>query len=190
MDALDIPTVHLIGNSAGGALAAYTVLQYPERFDSLLLVDAAIYAGGGAPDFIRPLLSTPQLRRLGPLISRQFFGDPSTFLKQAWHDDSKLTAEHLNNYQKPYTIQDWDRAFWEFTLAGRDLGLPEHLDQLNLPVLVISGDDDQIVPVEQSIRLVEEIENAALMIIPNCGHLPQEECPEPFVEALIQYTNR
>jgi pimeloyl-ACP methyl ester carboxylesterase len=52
---------------------------------------------------------------------------------------------------------------------------------------VISGAEDQIVPVENSLRLAEDIAGAQLVVIENCGHLPQEECPLEFLSAIDQF---
>ena len=52
MDALDIEQAILIGNSAGGKIAFETALMYPQRVQALVAVDAAVYAGGGAPLYI------------------------------------------------------------------------------------------------------------------------------------------
>jgi pimeloyl-ACP methyl ester carboxylesterase len=81
-------------------------------------------------------------------------------------------------------VADWDRALWEFTLASRDLKLSRRLEELRLPVLVITGDDDRIVPTAESLRLAEEIPGAQLAVIPDCGHVPQEECPQRFLQAV------
>ena len=59
MDELGIEQAVLVGNSAGGTIAAHTALRYPERVKALVLVDAAIYGGGGSPSWARPLLTTP-----------------------------------------------------------------------------------------------------------------------------------
>jgi pimeloyl-ACP methyl ester carboxylesterase len=56
-----------------------------------------------------------------------------------------------------------------------------------LPILVITGDDDRIVPTEQSIRLASEISNAQLVIIPQSGHVPHEEKPNEFMQAVINF---
>jgi len=58
---------------------------------------------------------------------------------------------------------------------------------LNVPVLVITGDDDRIVPTEQSIRLAGEIAGARLVVIPSCGHVPQEECPAAWLTAVESF---
>ena len=53
-----------------------------------------------------------------------------------------------------------------------------------MPVLVIAGDDDRVVPTTDSVRLAEAVPNAKLVRLSNCGHLPQEECPAAFLEAV------
>jgi pimeloyl-ACP methyl ester carboxylesterase len=55
------------------------------------------------------------------------------------------------------------------------------------PVLVITGDDDRIVPTKDSIRLAGELPNASLEVIADAGHLPHEEQPQVFMEAVISY---
>ena len=101
-----------------------------------------------------------------------------------WHDPSKITPEIWEGYTRPLQAQDWDRALWELTVASHDLDLGQRLDEVGLPVLVITGDDDRIVPTEQSLRLAAELPDAQLVLIPDCGHVPHEECPAAFLEAV------
>ena len=63
----------------------------------------------------------------------------------------------------------------------------DRLDEFDLPVLVITGDDDRIVPTEESIRLAEELPNAQLVVIANAGHIPNEERPIDFMNAVLKY---
>lgn len=184
MDALELDRAVLVGNSAGGTIAVQTALAYPERVQGLILVDAAIYQGGGAPGWIRPLLNTPQLDRLGPLLARQISRRGDAFLDSAWHDPGKITPQTRAGYREPLRAQNWDRALWELTKASDRQDLAAHIGDLALPSLVISGDDDRIVPVESSIRLAEQFPDAELVVISDCGHVPQEECPQPFLEAV------
>ncbi len=187
MDALGIEKATLVGNSAGGTVSMLTALKYPERVTSLILVDPAVYAGGGAPAWIRPLLGTPQFDHLGPLFARQLQAQGTEFLKTAWHDPSKITPEIFEGYQEPLQIENWDKALWELTVSSRESGLAERVSDFNLPILVITGDDDRIVPTEQSLRLAEELLNAELAVIPQCGHVPHEECPTVFMQAVTEF---
>ena len=187
MDALGIEQAILVGNSAGGTISMLTTLKYPERVQSLILVDPAVYAGGGAPAWSRPLLGTPQMRHLGPLVARQIQTRGPELVELAWHDPAKITPEILEGYQKPLRVDNWDKALWELTISSRESGLAERLSEFDLPVLVITGDDDRIVPTEQSLRLAEEIPNAQLAVIPQCGHVPHEECPDVFMQAVTNF---
>ena len=187
MDAFRIEKAVLVGNSAGGTVALETALQHPERVQALVLVDAAIYAGGGAPGWVKPILNTPQMDHLGPLFARQLQAQGTEFLKSAWHDPSRITPEIFAGYEKPLKINDWDRALWQLTLSDQTGGAVGHLSTINLPVLVITGDDDRIVPTGQSLRLADELPGALLQVIPQCGHVPHEECPDVFMQAVTEF---
>jgi pimeloyl-ACP methyl ester carboxylesterase len=187
MDELDIEEAILVGNSAGGAVAVQTALAHPERVQALVLVDAAIYEGGGAPSWIRPLLNTPQMDHLGPLLARQISRRGDAFLESAWYDPGKITPQIRAGYLEPLRAQHWDRALWELTKASQRRDLGDQIEDLAIPSLVVSGDDDRIVPVESSVRLAEQLPSAELVVIPNCGHVPQEECPQPFLEAVTAF---
>jgi pimeloyl-ACP methyl ester carboxylesterase len=184
LDALSVDEAVLIGNSAGGTVAANVALAHPERVRALVLVDAAIYEGGGAPAWVRPLLRTSQVDRIGPLLARRIAVRGDAFLDSAWHDPGEITAEIRAGYRKPLHAENWDRALWELTKASQQSNLSTRLRRITQPSLVITGDDDRIVPTEQSVRLAQELPRAELVVIPDCGHLPHEECPGPFLDAV------
>lgn len=160
LDLLGIPQAVLVGNSAGGTIAALTAVRHPDRVQALVLVDAAIYTGGGAPPFVRPLLNSPQMSRLGPLIVRAF-GDIG--LAEAGKADN---------------IENWDIAFWELVRSSSSAQFGDTLSGLTMPVLVLHGVEDKIIPLAESERLAAEIPGAELASLPACGHFPQQECPQ------------
>ena len=187
MDALKVEKAILVGNSAGGTVSMQVALQYPERVEALILVDAAVYAGGGAPSWVRPILKTPQMNHVGPLIARQLQAQGVEFIKTAWHDPSKITQDIFDGYQKPLQVANWDKALWQLTVASEESGLVERLAEITMPTLVITGDDDRIVPTEQSLRLADELPNAELKVIAQSGHLPHEEKPVEFMQAVTEF---
>lgn len=189
MDQLGVRRAILVGHSAGGALATLAALEHPERFQALILVDPAIYTPGGSPALTSLLGKIPQIDRLAPLFIRRVQQWGLDFGKRAWHDPSRLTPEVLDRYLRPLHVENWDRGLWEFIKAAQPLYLVNRLDELKLPVLVITGDDDRIVPTEESVRLADELPNADLAVLPNCGHVPQEECPQAFLEAVFDFVN-
>jgi pimeloyl-ACP methyl ester carboxylesterase len=133
---------------------------------------------------VRPFLRLPQVRRIGPLFVRNIREWGRDLLDVAWHDPSKVTPEIVAGYTRPLQAENWDRALWELTLAGQELNLAARLGELKMPVLVVTGDDDRIVPTTESIHLAGEIPGAELVVVPDCGHVPHEECPGAFLDAV------
>jgi pimeloyl-ACP methyl ester carboxylesterase len=190
LDALGVERAILVGNSAGGAISMLTALTYPQRVQALVLVDPAVYDHGGWMGLLRFFADTPQMQRIGPLVARRIRGWGMDFSRSAWHDPSQITAEVWVGYLKPLQAENWDRALWEMTRASRPHNLTERLAEIQMPCLVITGDDDRIVPTDQSIRLADELPDAELVIIPDCGHIPHEECPELFLQAVTDFLNQ
>jgi pimeloyl-ACP methyl ester carboxylesterase len=165
-------------------------LEYPERVSDLILVDPAVYNAGGPPQWLQPILASPQMRHLGPLFARTLLKRGPDLLKLAWHNSALIPPELLELYRKPFQVENWDKALWEFTLASQSTGLSKRLSELTLPILVITGDHDRIVPTKDSIRLAGELPNASLDVIPNSGHVPHEEQPQLFMKALSNYLEK
>ncbi len=204
MDALGVERAILVGNSAGGAIAMQTFLEHPERVEALILVDPAAFlppepgteqAGrrgeGGLlrSPLIRWLADTPQMDRLGPLLMRSIRNWGVDFGRSAWHNPDLLTEAVWDGYLRPLRSPDWDVGLWEAVKASASdsLDLSQHLGEFTLPVLVVTGDDDRIVPTDNSIRLAGLLPDASLAVIPNAGHVPHEEQPEAFMQAVEQF---
>ena len=187
LDHFNVKKAILVGNSAGGTVSMQFTLQHPERVQALILVDPAVYEGGGGPSWLRPFYKTPQMNHLGPLIVRSIQSSGLDLIKMAWYDPSKITPETMAGYTKLLKADNWDRALWYFTAASQPSNLPERLSEFTLPVLVITGDTDKIVPTEYSVRLAGELQNATLVVIPQAGHVPHEEQPVAFMQAVAEF---
>jgi len=187
MDELGVEKAILVGNSAGGEVAAAYALEHPERVQGLVLVDPAVGNGRGArfPPWVLSLMASPQIRNIAPLLVRTIAGDMGNdTIRMAWHDPSRIDPAVYEGYRKPLGANNWDKALYEFTIAGNPVDYSKRLANLTMPVLVVTGDDDRIVPTEQSIQLSREIPGSELVILNDCGHVPQEECPDQFLTSV------
>ena len=181
LDALDIDKAVLVGNSYGSTLAVQAALENPERIEALILSDAAVYVQEEMPAW---LMNSPQMQRVGLLFAREL-GQSEAFIKMTYLAPEKITEERMSLTMIHTQVTNWDVAYWEYLQAWYtgDYDYISMLPEIDQPALVISGDSDNVVPLSDSERLNNELPNSELIVLPNCGHVPQEECPTAFVEA-------
>jgi 2-hydroxymuconate-semialdehyde hydrolase len=186
LDALKIEKAHLVGNSMGGAIALYLLMEAPDRFDRVALMGPI-----GTPHKI-----TPELDRLWG-----FYEDPSLQLFRhliRWfvYDDSFL-GDRLDSIAKArYEAAmnpDVQRSFKAMFPAPRqavidDLVVPElALGEMGHPVLLVHGRDDKIVPLETSLYLLQHMTNVQLHVFGQCRHWIQVEFAGRFNELLAKF---
>ncbi|NTU68593.1 MAG: alpha/beta hydrolase [Chlorobiaceae bacterium] len=192
MQKLGIDRAVLVGNSTGGTLAMLTALRHPERVSGLVLVGAMIYSGyatSEVPAFMKPFLKamTPVFSRLmKQLITKLYDRNIQGF----WHVKSRLPDEMLAAFRNDLMVGDWSRGFWELFLETHHLKLAERIRTLRVPSLVVTGEHDLTVKVEESFRLAQELPGSGLEVIADCAHLPQEEQPQAFVRAVRAFMGR
>lgn len=189
LERLGIERAILVGSSTGGTLALLTALRHPQRVQALVLVGAMVYSGypvSEVPGWLLPLLN--RMERSGPLMARVMIGTMyDRLIRVFWHDPRKLPDDVLAHYRQTFQVQQWDRALWRLILATHALELAARLRDIRVPALVVTGDQDRTVPTEQSIRLAQELPDARLVIVPECGHLPHEECPQIFLQSVTNF---
>jgi pimeloyl-ACP methyl ester carboxylesterase len=178
--------VVLIGHSAGGQLAAEFALTHEDSVDALILADPAILTTGGIPAWALPILSLPHINNIGPALVPAIADAGDALLRQSFVDQNLITEKVYDGYHAPQTVIGWERGFWEFTKAPRAASDPELLAELAMPVLLITGSSDTVVPTADTVALQKLIPGSTLVVIDKAGHLPQEERADDFVRAIEQ----
>ncbi len=183
MTKLGIDRAVLVGNSTGGTLAILTALRHPDRVQGLVLAGAMIYSGyatSEVPAFMKPFMKamSPIFSRMMKLVITKLY---DRNIRGFWHVRERLSDETLAAFRQDLMVGDWPRGFWELFLETHHLHLDRRLLSLSVPALVVTGEHDLTVKVEESLRLARELPGAELRVIPDCGHLPQEEQPGAFV---------
>lgn len=189
LDSMGVEKAVLVGNSAGGGVAVAFALEYPERIDELILVDPGVGGGRGPqfPAWALPVMWTPQMRHLGPLMMRDYQESLPRTLERGWFDQTKLTNEIRERHLQILKIKNWDKAFYELTFAPAYPELRPLLPNLTVPVLIVAGQEDRLIRSWYFEAVATEIPEATLNLIPQCGHMPQEECPTEFMEVVLKY---
>jgi pimeloyl-ACP methyl ester carboxylesterase len=183
--------VFLVGHSAGGNLAAsYTVDNQDKLAGSVLYAPAVLGRGGGGPSWLNWIYSIPQLNHIGPLLVSSIATNGLDLLYRSYNDPDSVTEQTLAGYTQPLKVAGWERAFWEFNRAPRNTGISERLTEIRIPTLVLTGDNDLVVATADSITVAGLISGSELVIIPQTGHLPNEESPAEFAKAVIDFVEK
>lgn len=188
--AKDLKRIILVGHSFGGAVALVTCLDLmgtDNPIEKLILIDSASYEQS-FPFFIS-ILRIPVLNRaaLGLLPNRT---KAKMVLKKAFFDHSKITDEKIDIYASYMGLEGSDHAL---IMTSRQI-IPDDIasivaqyKRVNIPVLIIWGRMDQIIPLEIGERLAREIPSARLRVIDHCGHVPQEERSDMVVSIFEEF---
>ena len=185
MDRLSISRASLVGNSLGGATAALVASRHPERVERLVLIDAA---GFRLSPESRPWLLRVSGGPLGAVVSRLPRPRPlvAIGLRQVFQDDSLVTRERLDEYEAPFLrpgAVSGMRALLNAQGPTAD-AFEATLRALRVPTLVVWGEDDRWIPVADAARFAAAIQGARKVVLPRCGHMPQEERPAEVLALL------
>lgn len=164
--------VTMVGNSLGGWLAMIYTLDRPGIVDHLVLENSG---GLSAPEYSGPTLL------------------PTTL------EEGRAAFRATIARSRPipdYVVEDFVRRAPESQIA-RMAGQPfeswvidDRISDLKVPVTLIWGEKDGVLPLEYARRLEAAIPDATLQTIPDCGHIPHNECPEEFAAELAGALSR
>lgn len=185
LDLLGIRDAVLVGSSAGGTHVLEMFARQPQRVRGLVLLSPALTGDVGAPPALRPLLRTPQVRRLAPRVVERIVDDvPRERVERSWHDPSRLAEEDLEAYRRLVRVEGWARGLWESMIAEAPPDLRALVRRIDVPTIVVAGRSDRTIAAHFNARTARAIPGARLVLLDDCGHLPQEERPDAVVAAV------
>lgn len=189
LDALNIPdAVEVVGNSLGGAVAMFFATAHPGRVSSLVLVNSA---GFGKDVTIALRLLT--VKPLGALLVKPSFGSSTRTLESIFYDRSLATPERVAHafslaQRRPHAATVLDVAHDLGTVLGVRRGWRESLlrkvAQLDVPVLVVWGDEDRVLPSRHLRAAAASLPRAKTHVFARTGHMPQIERPDEFASLI------
>ena len=188
LEELGVGPAVLVGHGYGARVAIDTALAHPELVSGLVTIGASPFVVQHRSWLSRLVMSTPQMRRLGPVFLRQLASEPGKRLLWAgWNDPTAITEEQEAEFFEPFSVEGWDVALWHLSQAEPPDDLDGRLGDLDVPALVVAGEEDGVVPTEQSEMLAARLPEAGLVLVPGCGHAVQEECPDELAAAVTDW---
>jgi 4,5:9,10-diseco-3-hydroxy-5,9,17-trioxoandrosta-1(10),2-diene-4-oate hydrolase len=191
MAVLKIEHAHVVGHSLGGAVSTRLVLVHPAVVDKLILV-----ASGGLGKEVGSMLRIASIPLLGDLLTRPSLSGSAQSAKILVYDPAVMTNELIKENFQMASLPGAQQAFLKTLRANGSLfgqvksnygpnvyGLPS----IKKPVLVIWGQQDQVVPVAHADVAAKNIPNVRMHLLDKCGHAPMLEHPQVFNELLLEF---
>ena len=173
--------VVLCGHSMGGYVAFEFYRQYPEWVGALILVSTR--AGADSPEGRagRDRMAERAKEEGVAIVADDMLG--------------KILAPQ--NFEADEELANYVREMMESTslngMVGALAAMKERPDsrpllaEIDVPVLIVCGEDDQLIPVSDAEEMRDALPNAELAIIPGAGHLPNLEQPLEFNELVWDF---
>ena len=189
LESLNVESTAIIGNSIGGALGLITALRHPELVTRLLLVDSA-----GLGREISAYLKLVSIPGLGALLESSRVGGTRLMLKKVFTDETFVTQELLDELYRSRQMPGAKEAVVKVirrtvSLRGvrREFLYLDDLPSLSMPLMLVWGAQDLILPVSHAYRASEAAPNALLKVFDECGHWPHMERASEFNSLALDF---
>ena len=181
----------LAGSSMGGNVAWEYALEHPDQVEALILVDASGWQETRA-EFADdpPVFAILRNPVIGPLLRDL---DSTRLIRQgleaSFGDPALVNDAMVTRYAEMSRAPGHRGILLQMTLGfrSRNFATAERLAPLRMPVLILSGDQDRIVPVDHARRFNEAIGGSNLILFEGVGHIPQEEAADDSAMAVHEF---
>jgi len=192
MDSLGLAQASLVGHSLGGAVSVTYALTHPSRVERLALVGAVVPGCGYRPSWIYRLVA---LRGLGEALS--CVGCAPLYkaaLARCFYAPDRQEIDFFVDYRYAARADATARAAYLATLRDMRIDFDAHardyrraLATLELPVLLIHGRQDHVVPRDHCAAVAGVLRHAVVRWVDACGHFPQIEHVEAVNGWLVDF---
>ena len=184
LDELGIAHAVVGGASMGGYVTMAFLQAAADRVDGLVLANTR--AGADSPEARanrRGMLAL--LDREGPSgVAREMMPKLLGKTTRETNPEAEATVRRLIKQQSPVAVR---AAIHRMMHRADSTPL---LATIRVPTLVISGDEDELIPIDESRAIANAVPGATLLLIPRAGHLANLEQPDPFNNALTAFLNK
>jgi len=191
LNALDIETMHLAGNSMGGYIAGNYAAQFPEKVETLWLVSPLGVKNSETSEMFlavkngqNPAVLPRTELEFQALFDFVFFEAPfipETIIKHLASKAEERVELNKKIFAQIHRMRDGEPQL--------DSALDLVLKSYNGPVLVSWGNKDRVLHVSGAETLKRVIPNAKISIMDNVGHLPMLESPKDTADVFLSFTS-
>jgi pimeloyl-ACP methyl ester carboxylesterase len=186
MNTVGIDNAIVVGNSLGGAIAWAMALDHPEKVRALVLIDSGGYPMNG--DNYTVFSRTPFMQAGADLLfSRKLV---AMVLRKAFYDCSKVTDSRIDAYYNRLRTKgglDSQMLMLKTFDPEQARSHVKRIPDIKQETLIIWGEQDSWIPLKYGHQFHRDIKRSTLAVIPQCGHMPQEEKPAEVADKLYRF---
>ena len=181
MDELGLEQADLVGNSFGGGLALSLAIEHPERVRRLVLMGSVGVSFPITEGLDEVWGYQPSLENMRRLM------DVFAFNKGLLTDElaeMRYQASVRPGFQESFAAMfPAPRQRWVDNLASNE----DDIRALSHETLILHGREDEVIPMEASLKLAELIDRAQLHVFGRCGHWTQIEHADRFARLINDF---
>jgi pimeloyl-ACP methyl ester carboxylesterase len=183
---LGIKKLHIVGNSFGGYLAWNYAVRFPDKVEKLVVIDPAAY----------PLKELPWMIEYSDELwfqSAMSFAVPrfvtAKTVESVYGDPRNIKAGVIDLYQDHMLLQGNKKKYIDMYQLVRKNShrLPKNIKVISVPTLVLWGENDRWLPVEQAFMWKRDLPHAKVVVYSGIGHIPQEEIPDKTAADVLAF---
>jgi pimeloyl-ACP methyl ester carboxylesterase len=193
VDATGIEKFAIAGHSMGGWVAWRYALERPYHLSALILISASGAPPSPNSEKPRPYLGArimrhPVGRFLGQHITPRYLVEQSLF--DSIFDEARVTEKMVDRYWELLRLPGNRRAAGLLALVDRESEYGRRLSELNLPTLILWGEEDLVVPLHNATTFDDLIPNSDLHVFKGVGHVAMEEVPGRTAAAVDNFLSK
>ena len=178
---MGLTRVHLGGNSMGGGVVALYAAQYPQEVASLWLIDAA---------------ATGEVTRSALMRHYDATGEFPLLVQTQAQQRAKLALVFGGHQYMPHALvyamadeaqRDFDFHHQILKTIRDDIPIEARYSALQTPTLIVTGDQDRVVPPASAQTLASVFVNSQIKVMPGLGHIPMVEAPKAVANDYLAF---
>jgi len=185
LEFLKIPKVNLVGSSYGGEVSIIFAAKYPQMVNRVILYNTV---GRTSKELFETFESWNKYAKMRDAQKYYDVTIPVIYSKKFM----KENEEWMENRKKllingPFSNEEFLERMIRLTISASKHNQINNLEKITADVMIISSQEDLIMPPEEQMFLKEKIKNSSIIYLPDVGHASFYEVPSIFMTILIGF---
>ena len=186
LEELNIDKVHLAGMSYGGKISLTFAKKYGDKLESLSLINTDSYNSNFTKELSKSWLKAGQGLD-GDLFASVIL---TSMYSLSYYDNYYDLMKDKENFFIDNLDKEYYERFKRGVLSAMDYDLRDELKNIKVPTLVLTSDEDFVIPKGAQKLIHDGIKGSKWVLIENAGHAVMYEKPEVFINTIIEFLDQ